>query len=201
MPGAPHAGARLARAYATGMRAMRLGLIALIAILPLARNGGGADGRKFRGGRGGRLALFHRSGDGRCVHGPGDAPAEGDRRFARMTGASAPTTMAGSSRCGWTCPRARQKAQAGCAWSCGAIRSGISYICGPAARGCPGSITRRVRGRPGLGGGAPALRRPSGPPARCWRGCRRRTRLTSLGVVAYGRDHAARIDVAEVGFY
>jgi hypothetical protein len=26
-------------------------------------------------------------------------------------------------------------------------------------------------------------------------------RLTSLGVVAYGRDHAARIDVAEVGFY
>lgn len=26
-------------------------------------------------------------------------------------------------------------------------------------------------------------------------------RLTSLGVVAYGRDHAAEIDVAEIGFY
>jgi hypothetical protein len=26
-------------------------------------------------------------------------------------------------------------------------------------------------------------------------------RLTSLGVVAFGRDHAARIDVVEVGFY
>jgi hypothetical protein len=26
-------------------------------------------------------------------------------------------------------------------------------------------------------------------------------RLTSLGVVAYGREHEARIDVAEVGFY
>ena len=25
--------------------------------------------------------------------------------------------------------------------------------------------------------------------------------LTSLGVVAYGRDHEARIDVREVGFY
>jgi len=29
----------------------------------------------------------------------------------------------------------------------------------------------------------------------------RADRLTSLGVVAYGRDHSARIDVAEVGFY
>ncbi len=26
-------------------------------------------------------------------------------------------------------------------------------------------------------------------------------RLTSLGVVAYGRDYAAEIDVREVGFY
>jgi hypothetical protein len=29
----------------------------------------------------------------------------------------------------------------------------------------------------------------------------RADRITSLGVVAYGRDHAAEIDVAEVGFY
>lgn len=29
----------------------------------------------------------------------------------------------------------------------------------------------------------------------------RADRLTAIGVVAYGRDHAARIDVAEVGFY
>jgi hypothetical protein len=67
----------------------------------------------------------------------------------------------------------------------------------PAVAVLPGGVRRGA----GLGGDAPALRglfRPSGamlalvPEA---------ARLTSLGVVAYGRDHAARIDVAEVGFY
>jgi hypothetical protein len=183
------------------MRRMRLGLIALIAILPLAVLAEEPMAERFEAGADARWRFFTDQVMGGVSTGGVTLLSEGNQRFARMTG-----TVSTENNGGFI--QMRLDLPPGAAEGATGVRL---IVRGNSQRYFVHLRTSGTRlpwqyYQAGFEVGPDWAEvrlpleafRPSGS---LLARMPRADRITSLGVVAYGRDHAAEIDVAEVGFY
>jgi hypothetical protein len=183
------------------MKAMRLGLIALIAILPLGAMAEGPMVERFEAGAEDRWRFFTDQVMGGVSTGQVTLRAEGDRRFARMTGSVSTANNGGFIQMRLDLPEGAAEGA-----------SGVRLVVrGNSQRYFVHLRTRGTRlpwqyyqGGFEVGPEWTEIRLPFdafSPSGAMLARVPEAARLTSLGVVAYGREHEARIDVAEVGFY
>jgi hypothetical protein len=183
------------------MRRARLGLVALLVILPMAGVAEEPMTERFEAGAEARWRFFTDQVMGGVSSGQVTLLSEGDWRFARMTGAVSTENNGGFIQMRLDLP---QGAAAGAEGVRLIVRGNSQRYFVHLRTGGTRLPWQYYQAGFEVGPDWAEVRlpftafRPSGamlarvPAAE---------RLTSLGVVAYGRDHAAEIDVAEVGFY